>query len=64
MRELRLRAVSDPAASIAFLTTYEQELARDHAFWDERAAGGADGDSAAMWAPNAQARARLLRVSR
>ncbi len=49
VRELRLRAVSDPAASIAFLTTFEQELERDQAFWDERAAGGADGDSAAMF---------------
>lgn len=49
VRELRLRAVGDPAASIAFLTTYAQELERDQAFWDERAAGGADGDSAAMF---------------
>ncbi len=49
VRDLRLRAVSDPAASIAFLTTYEQELARDEAFWAERAAGGSDGGSAAMF---------------
>ncbi len=49
VRELRLRAVSDPAASIAFLTTHAQEAERDQAFWDERAAGGADGDSAAMF---------------
>lgn len=49
VRELRLRAVSDPAASIAFLTTYEEEVARDQAFWDDRAAGGAGGDSAAMF---------------
>lgn len=49
VRALRLRAVSDPAASIAFLTTFEQELERDQAFWDERAAGGANGDSAAMF---------------
>ncbi len=49
VRELRLRAVSDPAASIAFLTTYEQERDRDPVFWDERAAGGATGDTAAMF---------------
>lgn len=49
VRELRLRAVSDPVASIAFLTTREQELERDQAFWEERAAGGASGDSAAMF---------------
>ncbi len=49
VRALRLRAVSDPAASIAFLTTFEQELERDQAFWDARAAGGANGDSAAMF---------------
>lgn len=49
VRELRLRAVRDPAAAIAFLTTYDQEVVRDHEFWDERAAGGAGGDSAAMF---------------
>lgn len=49
VRELRLRAVSDPVASIAFLTTREQELERDQAFWDERAATGAAGDAAAMF---------------
>ncbi|SDO94578.1 Ribosomal protein S18 acetylase RimI [Microbacterium testaceum StLB037] len=47
--ELRLRAVSDPVASIAFLTTREQELEREPAFWDERAAGGASGGSTAMF---------------
>ena len=49
VRELRLRAVSDPVASIAFLTTREQELERDPEFWDERAAGGASGASTAMF---------------
>lgn len=49
VRELRLRAVSDPAAAMAFLTTYDQEIARDPAFWDERAASGASGDAGAMF---------------
>lgn len=49
VRELRLRAVSDPVASIAFLTTREEELERDSAFWNERAAGGAAGQAAAMF---------------
>jgi RimJ/RimL family protein N-acetyltransferase len=49
VRALRLRAVTDPAAAIAFLTTLEEELARDHAFWDERAAGGGAGGSAAIF---------------
>lgn len=55
VRELRLRAVSDPAASIAFLSTYEQDVARDQAFWDDRAAGGAGGDSAAMFVAESDA---------
>ena len=49
VRDLRLRAVDDPAAPIAFLTTRDEELARDAAFWEERASGGATGDSAAMF---------------
>ncbi|MCI9858058.1 GNAT family N-acetyltransferase [Microbacterium proteolyticum] len=49
VRELRLRAVGDPVASIAFLTTRAQELARDRTFWVERAARGATGESAAMF---------------
>lgn len=49
VRELRLRAVSDPVASIAFLTSYEEEQDRDPAFWDERAAGSATGSAAAMF---------------
>ncbi|MCM3501894.1 GNAT family N-acetyltransferase [Microbacterium sp. P26] len=49
VRALRLRAVGDPAASIAFLTTLEQELERDRAFWDERATAGASSDAVAMF---------------
>jgi len=49
VRELRLRAVRDPNAAIAFLTTLEEELERDDAFWEQRAASGAEGDAVAMF---------------
>lgn len=37
MRELRLEALADPVASIAFLETTEQALARPESEWRERA---------------------------
>ncbi|WP_240191267.1 GNAT family N-acetyltransferase [Microbacterium hominis] len=49
VRDLRIEAVGDPAASIAFLTTTEQERARDESFWRERAAGAAIGADAAQF---------------
>ncbi len=49
VRDLRLEAVSDPNAAIAFLTTREQEAARDDGFWQERAAGAALGENAAQF---------------
>lgn len=49
IRGLRLQAVADAAAPIAFLTTTAQELARDDAFWRERAAGAALGETAAQF---------------
>ncbi len=49
VRALRLRAVSDPAASIAFLTTLEQERTRAQEFWDDRASAAAAGEAAAMF---------------
>ncbi|MFS0867411.1 GNAT family N-acetyltransferase [Microbacterium sp. 179-B 1A2 NHS] len=49
VRDLRLRAVRDPAAPVAFMTTLEQELARDEAFWRERAAGAALSDESAQF---------------
>lgn len=49
MRELRIEAVSDPAAAIAFLSTPEQERAHDDAFWRHRAAGAAMGADAAQF---------------
>lgn len=49
VRDLRLRAVSDPAATLAFLTTFDEEIARDPEFWEQRAASGAIGDAGAMF---------------
>jgi GNAT superfamily N-acetyltransferase len=49
VRELRLEAVRDPAASIAFLYTYEQESAHPDSFWQERTDRASDGDAAAQF---------------
>ncbi len=49
IRDLRLEAVGDPAASIAFLSTVEQERAHDDDFWRRRAAGASLSDSAAQF---------------
>ena len=49
IRALRLQALADPVAEIAFLTTLEQERARTDAFWQERAAGAAIGENAAQF---------------
>ncbi|QKJ19488.1 GNAT family N-acetyltransferase [Microbacterium hominis] len=49
VRALRVEAVGDPDAAIAFLSTREDELARDEAFWRERAAGAALGENAAQF---------------
>ncbi|AZM57322.1 GNAT family N-acetyltransferase [Streptomyces sp. WAC 01529] len=42
-KELRLLALKDPAAPIAFLQTYEQAVAEPDSFWQERAEGAASG---------------------
>ncbi|MET9731478.1 GNAT family N-acetyltransferase [Streptomyces sp. NPDC006458] len=42
-RRLRLTALQDPVAHLAFLETYEQAMARPDAFWQERAVGAAEG---------------------
>lgn len=49
VRDLRLAAVADAAASIAFLTSEAEERARDDAFWRERTAGAALGENAAQF---------------
>ncbi|KIF04546.1 acetyltransferase [Streptomyces sp. RSD-27] len=43
VKELRLDALRDPVASLAFLETYEQAAAKPDAFWQDRAAGAAEG---------------------
>ncbi|MFH8609021.1 GNAT family N-acetyltransferase [Streptomyces sp. NPDC018029] len=44
VRELRLAALRDPAAPVAFLETYEDAAAKPDAFWQERAEGAARGE--------------------
>ncbi|MFI0241876.1 GNAT family N-acetyltransferase [Streptomyces sp. NPDC016845] len=46
VKELRLTALQDPAAPLAFLETYEQALARPDVFWQMRAAGASHGKAA------------------
>ncbi|MFD9070810.1 MULTISPECIES: GNAT family N-acetyltransferase [Streptomyces] len=41
VRDLRLLALRDPAAPVAFLETYENAAARTDTFWQERAEGAA-----------------------
>ncbi|CCK29125.1 acetyltransferase [Streptomyces davaonensis JCM 4913] len=43
VRELRLAALRDPAASIAFLETYENAVARPDSYWKERTERAAEG---------------------
>lgn len=49
VRDLRLDAVRDPAAAIAFLHSFEEESAHDDAFWQQRAAGASSGDAVAQF---------------
>jgi len=49
IRDLRIEAVGDSAAAIAFLSTVEQERAHKDEFWRDRAAGAALSDSAAQF---------------
>ncbi|MFJ5534651.1 GNAT family N-acetyltransferase [Streptomyces sp. NPDC093261] len=48
VKELRLAALRDPVAHLAFLETFEQASAKPDTFWQERAANAAEG------APEAQ----------
>ncbi|MET8983329.1 GNAT family N-acetyltransferase [Streptomyces sp. NPDC004539] len=43
VRELRLSALRDPAAPLAFFETYDDAVQLPDSFWQERAAGGAEG---------------------
>ena len=49
VRALRLEALDDPAASIAFLDDAADAARRPDAFWIDRAAGAAAGDAAAQF---------------
>ncbi|TXS43965.1 GNAT family N-acetyltransferase [Streptomyces sp. OR43] len=42
VKELRLAALQDPVAPVAFLETYEQAVERSDDFWRERTAGGSE----------------------
>lgn len=44
-RELRLAALRDPAAPVAFLETYEAAVARPDEFWQQRTDDAAEGRS-------------------
>jgi GNAT superfamily N-acetyltransferase len=46
VKELRLAALQDPVAPLAFLETYEQALERPDSFWQDRAAGASHGTGA------------------
>lgn len=46
VKELRLAALQDPVAHLAFKETYEESVVRPDSFWQERAAGAADGGGA------------------
>ncbi|MBD0840469.1 GNAT family N-acetyltransferase [Streptomyces sp. TRM68416] len=43
VKELRLAALQDPVAPLAFLETYEEAVGRPDSFWQERTARGAEG---------------------
>ncbi|MEU3843917.1 GNAT family N-acetyltransferase [Streptomyces sp. NPDC028635] len=45
VKELRLAALRDPLAHLAFLDTYEEAVERSDGFWQDRAAGGGAEDS-------------------
>ncbi|MEU0677259.1 GNAT family N-acetyltransferase [Streptomyces sp. NPDC006172] len=47
-RELRLLALQDPVAHLAFLETYEEALAKPDSFWKERTARVAEGSHTAQ----------------
>ncbi|GHD99837.1 GNAT family N-acetyltransferase [Streptomyces alanosinicus] len=47
VKQLRLEALRDPAAPLAFLESYEDALAKADAFWQDRAVGSGEGSMAA-----------------
>ncbi|MFD3513666.1 GNAT family N-acetyltransferase [Streptomyces sp. NPDC058657] len=53
VRDLRLAALQDPVASIAFLETYENAAGQADPFWQGRAARSAEGDVIAQFVAEA-----------
>lgn len=53
VKEIRLDALRDPVAAIAFLETYEQAAARPDEFWQDRAARAAEGSSVGQFVAEA-----------
>ncbi|GAA3863215.1 GNAT family N-acetyltransferase [Streptomyces lacrimifluminis] len=47
-KELRLAALRDPIAQLAFLETYEQAVGQPDSFWQERVRRGAEGATGAQ----------------
>lgn len=47
-RDLRLQALRDPVAHLAFLETHAEAEEKPDSFWKERTAGGAEGAQAAQ----------------
>ncbi|MBE8478160.1 GNAT family N-acetyltransferase [Streptomyces justiciae] len=47
-KAIRLASLQDPVAHLAFLETYEAALGHPDSFWQERAAGGAEGAEGAQ----------------
>ncbi|CAL9509048.1 hypothetical protein SUDANB140_03602 [Streptomyces sp. enrichment culture] len=45
VKELRLRALRDPVADLAYLETYDDAAGRPDSLWRERAARSAEGAS-------------------
>ncbi|MFI9823841.1 GNAT family N-acetyltransferase [Streptomyces sp. NPDC052013] len=48
VKELRLAALRDPVAHLAYLETYEQAVTRDDDYWRERTARAAEGADGAQ----------------
>ncbi|MER5183678.1 GNAT family N-acetyltransferase [Streptomyces sp. NPDC002896] len=48
VKRLRLDALQDPMAPLAFLETYDEASAKPDSFWQERAAGAAEGAAGAQ----------------
>ncbi len=49
LRDSRLEALRDPLAPLAFLETYEERQHMPDEFWQERAAGAAEGSAISQW---------------